>query len=59
VSPRPTNLDQIKAIFYDALGLPKPAGMMTLQEWERQVCLYRFEQLIQYMAEAIDERKDT
>lgn len=53
----PTLRQELKAIFHDGLGLKRPAGAKTMEEWHRETCLFWFEQMLKLMAEAIDERR--
>jgi hypothetical protein len=55
----PTGLQTIQAIVYDALGMKRPDGVMTMEEWRREVGLYWIEVMLLHMAQAIDEKEVT
>ena len=50
----PTLRQELQAIIHDGLGLKRPAGAKTMEEWRRETCLFRFGQMLTHMAEAID-----
>ena len=50
----PTGLPTIQAIVYDGLGMKRPDGAMTMQEWRKEVCLYWIEVMVLHMAQTID-----
>ena len=54
----PTLAQEITASICDVLGVPRPEGARTIEDWEKEVLLYRLNQMMEFQNAALEEKQE-